>query len=367
MSLIEQIHAAPLQVVLAITGGGSGAIARLLDMPGASRTVLEATVPYSAAALADYLGAAPEAACDERTARVLAMAAYQRAGRFAPTAPRLAGIGATASLASDRSKRGAHRIHVAVQTADATRVASLILEKNARSRAEEERLCADLILNEIALAARLEQQLQLALRVGEQIAVAEAAAEPAWKQLLSAAREMVDAGPGQSPRGALFPGAFNPPHAGHADIVRVAAEILGQPVAYELSIANADKPLLDFLEIRRRCEALSGKPLWLTRAATFVEKSRLFLGAVFVVGVDTLARIADPKYYGADPDRADAAFDAIAERGCSFLVFGRRIGETFCTLSDLDLPARLRTLCSEVPEKTFRRDVSSTELRAGEQ
>ena len=46
--LIEQIHASGKQFVVAITGGGSGAISALLEVPGGSASVLEAVVPYSA-------------------------------------------------------------------------------------------------------------------------------------------------------------------------------------------------------------------------------------------------------------------------------------------------------------------------------
>ncbi|MBM4438059.1 MAG: hypothetical protein FJ029_12695, partial [Actinobacteria bacterium] len=58
-SLIDQIHAGRTMAALAVTGGGTGALAALLRRPGGSRTALEAHVPYSAPALAAYLGAAP--------------------------------------------------------------------------------------------------------------------------------------------------------------------------------------------------------------------------------------------------------------------------------------------------------------------
>ncbi len=107
--LVNRIHAAPGQLVLAVTGGGSRAIADLLEVPGGSRTLLEAVVPYSAAALAEFLGVAPEQYCSPRTARAMAMAAFQRArhlqGTSAESAPVLA-VGCTASLVSDRPKRG---------------------------------------------------------------------------------------------------------------------------------------------------------------------------------------------------------------------------------------------------------------------
>ena len=167
--LIEAIHAAPTRLVLAITGGGSGAIGALLEVPGASRTVLEAVVPYSEGSLARWLGGPPDQACSPPTARAMAMAASAapattpRPSPLIPTSrphpsspsslgphPSLAGIAATASLASDRPKRGPHRVHLAAQTAEATVTWSLELVKGRRSRAEEEQLVARLVLNLIA-------------------------------------------------------------------------------------------------------------------------------------------------------------------------------------------------------------------------
>ncbi|HMO87474.1 MAG TPA: CinA family protein, partial [Lacipirellulaceae bacterium] len=116
--LITAVHSSGRQIVLAVTGGGGRALSDLLDVPGASRSVLEAIVPYSDASLAQWLGAAPEQACSESTARAMAMASLVRARRLAPqTEPeRLLGVGCSASLATNRPKRGEHRIHVGVQT-----------------------------------------------------------------------------------------------------------------------------------------------------------------------------------------------------------------------------------------------------------
>jgi hypothetical protein len=53
----------------------------------------------------------------------------------------------------------------------------------------------------------------------------------------------------------------------------------------------------------------------------------------------------------------------LAEQGCRFLVFGRRLEERFLTLEDVRLPDALRALCEGVPEAVFRADISSTSLR----
>ncbi len=81
--LIHAIHRRPTRFVLATSGGGSGAIAQLLEVPGGSRTLLEAAVPYSEPAMAAWLGGRPDQACSEPTARSMAMAAYLRACRYA--------------------------------------------------------------------------------------------------------------------------------------------------------------------------------------------------------------------------------------------------------------------------------------------
>src|SRR5262245_46676042 len=112
--LIAETQASGRQAVLAITGGGSGAIAELLRVPGGSRLLLEALVPYDARALAEFLGAPPEQASSPETAIALAERALERAAALARAGAEPIGLGATASLVSDRPKRGDHRGHIAL-------------------------------------------------------------------------------------------------------------------------------------------------------------------------------------------------------------------------------------------------------------
>jgi hypothetical protein len=83
----------------------------------------------------------------------------------------------------------------------------------------------------------------------------------------------------------------------------------------------------------------------------------------FVVGVDTMHRIADPRYHGGDRAAWQAAMERIAARGCRFLVFGREREGRFVGLEELDLPPGLRDVCRGVPAAVFREDISSTALR----
>ena len=155
LETVERIHASSWQAVLAITGGGTGAIAQLLSVPGASRTVLEAIVPYGSAALVDLLGAVPEQACSVETALDMGRRAHARARALEPGSDSLIGLGLTASLASDRAKRGDHRCHLAVATSSGVELWSITLHKGARDRAAEEDLVACVAISALATACRI--------------------------------------------------------------------------------------------------------------------------------------------------------------------------------------------------------------------
>ena len=386
-TIVDKILASGRQLVIAVTGGGSGAISALVQTPGASRVVLEAVVPYSLAALIEWIGGNPDQACSDATARAMAMAAFMRARQLAPvTDPRsLVGIGFTGSMTTDRPKRGERRVHLAAQTAERTEVHSIrlydihprILQADwhlARSHDEEFSTTTLLWLIARACGAPV---AQFSNRPSELWQGRVEDARPEWTELLLGLHPLAIVKPGSTdehltageapPPAVVFPGAFNPPHVGHLRMAEIAEQRLGQPVAWELSIANVDKPPLDFIAIRTRVDALRAadaqRPIALTNASTFREKANLFPGATFIVGADTLARIAEPRYYGGDAAQRDAAVAEITRHNCRFLVFGREYEGRFRSLDDLALPAALRTICDGVPATEFREDVSSTELR----
>lgn len=382
--LVEAIHAGPLRLGIVLNGGGSLTASDLLTVPGASRSVLEVLVPYAPAAAIELLGKAPEAYCSAETARRYAAVARQRASRFARPAAkdtpdrRIVGLGCTAALATARDRRGADRIFIAALTDDAVRVRSAAFAAPFTDRDSQEAAAALLVLDLLAELSGCVDRPSLPAKLAALVSEVRVEALPPWKELLTgqavaACRPANGAGPyrtlspGEAAEAglAILPGSFHPRHAGHSAMAAVAEELLGVPVRFELSVFNVDKPPLDYADLAERTAAFPDRPLWLTSARRFVEKAELFPGATFVVGADTIVRLADPKYCGGDAAVRDATVERLAERGCRFLVFGRREGERFRVLSDLDLPPRLRDLCREVPADRFRNDLSSTELRRG--
>lgn len=369
-TLVSRIHDADGHGVIALSSGGSGALALLLRTPGASRTVLEAQIPYGQNALASFLGGKPDQACAPDTARAMAMAAFHRARSLAPDG-RIFGVSCTASLATDRPKQGSHRIHVGLQMADRSDLFSVELTAGARSRSEEEAICDRLLLNALAEAKDIVGAPPPDWLSGETLAEQRCQAPEHWQELVLGKRRATDAKDACSPATErtprlIFPGAFNPIHDGHFGMARVAVELTGMLPEFELCIRNVDKPPLNYAAIRERLARLPpSRRVWLTATPTFVEKAELFPGATFMVGIDTFERIAHLRYYGHDPQARDRAFERIAAAGCRFLVFGRSGSQGFVGLDDLTWPTALRSLASGVPEHRFRHDMSSSELRLG--
>ena len=166
--LLTAIHATPHRMTLDFAGAGVQALAWLHSVGGSSRTVLEATDRYTPASLIEGVGFTPERFTSRRVALALAKNAHARAQHLIPEPP-LFGVGCTATIATDRTKRGEHRCAAAVQDALGAVTYALTLTKGARERTEEETLVSLIILQAVAEACGLLHFPALPLLEGERL------------------------------------------------------------------------------------------------------------------------------------------------------------------------------------------------------
>ena len=368
------------RAVLAITGGGTEAIGSLLRHGNGSNTILEAVVPYHQNAFNEFIKGKPDKYCSIEAARSLAVSAYIRATKLTGSYE-VVGVGATSSLKKDESERigRQHQIFVAFQNHYQTgSYAFDIVHEGKTSREEEETFAAHQIINVLITGFGYENTIGLLEKnLSCNCHCDVTTASPGWVDLMQDKRKLFSsmiAGDNKINK-FIFPGAWNPMHSRHLEIAQKVFQLNHQRIDFELCIRNIDKPPISYYDMKIREEQIRNQVqtepwagnLHFTTAATFSEKAKLFPGCTFVVGMDTLLRIGDIKYYHNDEKMRFDAIEEIRKANCRFLVFHRVINGVATTEEDtFKVPANLRELTDLVSADILKPcDMSSSSIRKG--
>ncbi|HTK05200.1 MAG TPA: hypothetical protein VL500_06445 [Candidatus Eisenbacteria bacterium] len=381
--IVHDLHLSPWKAVIACTGAGAGLQQLLWSVPDASKTVLDAMMPYDRCALIDLIGHEPEQFVSQDTALWMASAAYRRANeltvRNGEKAP-VMGLGLTATVKTGKPKRGDHRAFIAVKTAREITTVGITLTKDRYDRADEGRICDHVALDAMLAAAGLPQLgmrdygLTSAEVIGdpddrESYKVAphgvlrlEGLVHDVYERPLfnpDGSRSGIDAL--DPARHILFWGSFDPLHHGHELMAAQTERMTGKKVVFAITGSHPDKGEVPTAALLRRAEQFrwSWPVLFTKGAALYVEKARKFPGLGMLIGADVALGILNPKYYGG-AEACEAVLRELIERRARFYVVGREIEGKFVTLDDLPIPEHLRVLFLPV---SGRWDVRSRDLR----
>ena len=384
----------------AITGGGVSSFSLLFSQAGASSSILECTVPYACEATLEYTNSDEiKSWASFDTANRLAYAAFLRCNKLikaSTKASNAVGIGATGNLVSNGNwKRGEHVIHITCKSDNNMINFHLNLYKGInpnpfRTRQEEDDLCGKLIVCVCAYECGLldnESLLDFMSHNGLDNQDCLTISNDPIHELLNGKMKHLVCRPQENRtfeftqdfelgKLVMLPGSFNPLHKGHTNALVQSMKLVTSSCGmYELSITNAAKPTLSYGEIISRLNNFRNQsfPILLTiDAPLFIKKAEDYPNTTFVIGIDTLLRLFDPKF--GEPEKTLCDFKRITANGTRFIVFPRSVSSAPDTLgvsSDVHLTLNmvkdkiqpeLYEFFTEITDNEFM-DVSSSKLR----
>lgn len=137
------------KLALVISGGGTRVIDKCFRRAGASKNFVEAVVPYSRAAMMEYLGREPAgSSASDLTAAQLAEVAHGRATRLCDGGDErdALGISLVAALPTQPPRRGEDRVHIVLRSADRHIHWAVTLEKGSHTRDSAEAVAEQVVL-----------------------------------------------------------------------------------------------------------------------------------------------------------------------------------------------------------------------------
>ncbi len=359
-NIVAKINNTPYKAFFAIAGGGQSFIGDYCRIFGASKTVVGCIIPYDKTVFEKFVGGSVDKFASSEAARKLATASYRECVKAGVDNQYAIGIGAASSVVQENERPDReHKIYVAGHTENKTVVLKAIL-KQGRTRLEEDSFVAGMIFQMLAHLT-IKTTPYVSVRGNESHSFEAASGGIASPIILGESRAVFSEKPSDPDNLLIYPGSWNPMHTAHRSIKKMVEDLSGKPVYLELSIANTDKPSLDFIEIGNRLGTIGNSRYILTDAPTFVDKVKAIsdvypsLLQTYIVGADTWNRIWNEKY-GYSVEFLKSFFSS---NRVNFIVFGRgsqpltKVGEEF------------RVYYPEA--EAFNMDISSSAIRKASQ
>lgn len=278
------------QVYLIASGAGVRAQGMLWDIPGIGNTLVGAEFPYSEDTTVTLLGHKPQYSYVSLEHTVdLAISAFYKAC-IGDQSKKAIGVALSASVATDRPKRGERHAWVVFVTKDLA-CAKHFSFKDQENRLGEGNICDHLIVQAILDASTGNTSAYLNCSDMLDIMVMK---YPYFKE--DGTRAFHTNLPKTM---CLYPGSFNPPTYAHLGIKNHMVDkhySSGRPI-FSLDIDHPFKPNLTSQEVVRRAKLLKGHDLLvLSGCKLYVEKARLFYQTDIILGADAYYRMWDPQW-----------------------------------------------------------------------
>jgi len=391
--------------VIAITGGGFAPAYWLMSQVNASSSILEINCPYDREATLKYVKVPLTDFASDDAATKMATESYSRCKEYigTDTTKKSFGVGVASALASASWKRGDHRCHVVIISDSGSTHMMLTLNKGTendryRTRTQEDDVCGHLIINAIARACGINDDPFMSFHDSNDKYMEWRDTDPIYQlvnnnnvtSLLYTPNKdsafTVDINPVVSKNSVILPGSFNPLHTGHYTTLEMGVSALSSfncctsQGYFELCVTNVDKPSIPINEIIKRVEQFTSTnfPVLLTKAPLFLDKTMLFPGASYAVGIDLAIRLLDPKYTENNKDLMVNAILNMTKQGTQFFVSPRTYGfagipstfpikfpaDELLTLGKIMdyVPDMLKPYFTEINNITTK-DMSSSQLR----
>ena len=336
----------PPRIYVIATGAGSTIQQKLWETPGASAYFVGAQFPYAQEATSEVLGFTPDRFVSPETAMALAHKAYYHALVANRPGPAV-GLGMTCSVTSLKEHRGEHRIIAALVTDQLCIYEELPLPKGTgpvtRLNDDYTAMYTAIAFLETALGYRPSAKLD--------VVDGQALSRKVWFG------KGTQYQPHECP---LFvPGAFNPFHQGHVNLMLAAQKASGREPILSITANPPHKAHLTVPEMIAKVRQLKDYPVYFNQDPLFIDQARRFPGCSFAIGADALDRMLDPKWCPVDTMLGE--FVALDTK---FYVSARLVNGRFADLCGV-LARRGVTRFWKIFQHvdTPRLDISSTQIR----